>query len=268
MQSEKVASDYQDVVTDSGFISVFSFYQFARIFMIYTDNYPSFGDDDREALRILVRKILKPGCRILEIGSWLGTGSTKVIIEELCSVDDGKLYCVDTWKGSVNVARHQDIVARYDVFGTFLHNVKSAGGETNVHPLVMNSSDAAIIVADGCMDLIFIDGDHSYIRTSEDISLWKSKVRLGGILCGHDCECRPTGQLRDAIYSSRDADHISGEGTPFAVIHPGVVAAVDEAFNGLANLWAEIPMLRADGTYGRATLWDTRTKARIEAQKC
>ena len=234
--------------------------------MIYTDDYLSFGDDDREALRILVRKILKPGCRILEIGSWLGTGSTQVIIEELASVEGGKLYCVDTWKGSKNVPQHQDIVAHYDVFATFLHNVKQVCGEAYVHPLVMNSSAAASIVRDGCMDLIFIDGDHSYMSTSEDISLWKSKIREGGVLCGHDCECRPTGHLRDAIYSSRDADHISGDGTPFSVIHPGVVTAVDEMFNGLANLWAEAPLHRADGTYGRATLWDIRQPAIVVDQ--
>lgn len=226
--------------------------------MIYSENYPSFGEDDKQALRALVRSILKPGCRILEIGSWLGTGSTKVIIEELSSVEGGKLYCVDTWKGSKNVARHQDIVAHYDVLGTFLHNVKAAGGADSTCPLVMNSRDAAAIVADGCLDMVFIDGDHSYLSTSEDIALWKLKVSSGGTLCGHDCECRPSGSLRDAIYSSRDVDHIPGDGTPFAVIHPGVVIAVEEAFNGKANLWAETPLSRTDGTVGRATLWDMR----------
>lgn len=231
--------------------------------MLFLNNYPSFGDDDKEALRLLVRQILRPKCRILEIGSWLGTGSTRVIIEELMSIEDGKMYCVDTWKGSKNVSQHQDIVAKYDVFGTFLHNVENAGGDGRVHPLVMNSNCAAAIVADGYFDLIFIDGDHSYSSTKEDIQLWESKVRVGGILCGHDCECRPTGQLRDSIYSSRDADHISGEGTPFSVIHPGVVTAVDELFNGSANLWAETPILRADGTHGRATLWDIRRLAAL-----
>jgi predicted O-methyltransferase YrrM len=224
--------------------------------MIYEDDYPSFGSDDSEALRTLVRSVLKPDCKILEIGSWLGSGSTRVIIEELRTVDAGRLYCVDTWKGSKNVARHLDIVARYDVFGTFLHNVRLADGETIVRPLPMSSNDAAAIVADGCLDMVFIDGDHSYASTSQDISLGQSKVRLGGILCGHDCECRPTGTLRDAIYSSRDMDHIPGDGTPFSVIHPGVVVAVDEAFAGSAHLWSEVPLPRADGTFGRATLWN------------
>lgn len=224
--------------------------------MIYTENYLSFGEDDREALRALVRKVCKPGCRILEIGSWLGSGSTRVIIEELASIESGRLYCVDTWKGSLNVARHKEIVASHDVFGTFLHNVKLVGGEPYVSPLMMSSRDAASIVADGCFDLVFIDGDHSYENSRDDIALWKAKVREGGILCGHDCECRPNGSLRDAIYAARGLDHISGTGTLFAVIHPGVVLAVDEAFHGSANLWADEPLQRPDGTYGRATLWD------------
>jgi hypothetical protein len=147
-------------------------------------------------------------------------------------------------------------VASHDVFGTFLHNVKLVGGEPYVSPLMMSSKDAAAIVADGCFDLVFIDGDHSYESTCEDIALWKNKVRVGGILCGHDCECRPYGSLRDGICAARRVDHISGTGTPFAVIHPGVVLAVDEAFAGSANLWADELLQRPNGTCGRATLWD------------
>jgi predicted O-methyltransferase YrrM len=224
--------------------------------MIYTDYYPSFGEDDKEALRILVRKVRRSGCRVLEIGSWLGSGSTKVIIEELASTEGSRLYCVDTWKGSPNVVRHQEIVAQYDVFGTFRHNVILAGGDAFVCPLLMSSECAAEIIVDGFFDLVFIDGDHSYASTRNDIALWRNKIRNGGILCGHDCECRPNSYLRDTICAARDLDHIAGTGTPFAVIHPGVVLAVNEAFGDAANLWAERPLSRPDGTNGRPTLWD------------
>lgn len=224
--------------------------------MIYQDSCISFGEDDKEALRKLVRRVLKPGCRIVEIGSWLGAGSTRVIIEELKTIEGGMLYCVDTWKGSINVSHHQDVTARYNVFETFLHNVKLAGGEAYVHPYVMSSSDAAAIIEDGSMDLVFIDGDHSYLRASEDISLWRHKVREGGILCGHDCECRPDNVLCDTITSYPNIDHVSGAGTPFVAIHLGVVVAVEQAFKGSANLWAETPFLKTNGSFARATLWD------------
>lgn len=225
--------------------------------MIYPDIYPSFGEDDRNALCVLINRVIRPGCRILEIGSWLGAGSTRVIIEELASVENARLYCVDTWKGSPNVVSHQKIAAEYDVFKTFMHNVEMAGGADMVCPLVMNSEQAAEVMTDSFFDLIFIDGDHSYAGTRSDIAHWRSKVRKGGILCGHDCECRPQGALHELISSSRDMDHMPGTGTPFAVIHPGVVLAVDEAFNGSANLWAEQTLTRLDGSEGRATLWDS-----------
>ena len=100
---------------------------------LYLDPFTtSFGVDDQQALRALVRRVVRPGCRIVETGSWLGTGSTKVIIEELLGVVDVKLFCVDTWKGSPNVVRHQQIVDEYDVVASFRRNVSLAGGESVV----------------------------------------------------------------------------------------------------------------------------------------
>lgn len=224
--------------------------------MIYLDCYPSFGQDDCAALRCLVRKIAKPDCRILEVGSWLGTGSTRVILDELSSISGSKLYCVDTWKGSPNVIRHQQIVEEYDVLSTFRHNVKEACADNLVCQLIMTSRDAAAIIADTQFDLIFIDGDHSYAQTNEDIAMWRQKVRKGGILCGHDCECRPVGSLRERILAARDVDSIDGDGSSFLAIHPGVVIAVQDAFEGKAHLWAEDTLTRADGSQGRATIWD------------
>lgn len=223
---------------------------------IYLDSYPSFGSDDCEALRILLRKVIRPSCRVLEIGSWLGTGSTRVIIEELLAIPDAKLYCVDTWMGSPNVARHLEIADEYDVVATFRHNVNSAGGCGIVRQLIMNSDDAADIIGSDTFDLVFIDGDHSYEQTRNDIQIWRPKVRGGGILCGHDCECRPHGALRERILSAGNSDSITGVGTPFAAVHHGVVLAVDEAFGGGAHLWSEDLMQRSDGTTGRATIWD------------
>jgi hypothetical protein len=224
--------------------------------MLYLDAWPSFGADDREALRRLVRRVAKPGCRMLEIGSWLGTGSTRVIIDEILHLPDARLYCVDTWKGSPNVPRHQEMIGKYDIPASFRHNVKVAGAEHLVCQMVMTSQDAAAIVADGCLDLVFVDGNHAYLETRGDIARWKSKVRRGGIICGHDCECRPSDALRDVLLAARDEDSIPGTGSEFAAIHPGVVLAVEEAFGMHVHLWAEETMLRSDGTTGRATLWD------------
>jgi hypothetical protein len=36
------------------------------------------------------------------------------------------------------------------------------------------------------LDLVYIDGDHTYEAVAEDIKLWEPKVRPGGIIGGHD----------------------------------------------------------------------------------
>ena len=63
--------------------------------------------------------------------------------------------------------------------------------------------DAAEYVPDGSLDFVFIDADHSYEAVAADIDAWRSKVKPGGILSGHDY-----GHIR----------------------FPGVARAVDERF--------------------------------------
>ncbi|CAK9026267.1 unnamed protein product [Durusdinium trenchii] len=48
------------------------------------------------------------------------------------------------------------------------------------------SSRASYEVADESLDVVFIDGDHSYEAVREDIAHWSGKVRPGGYLSGHD----------------------------------------------------------------------------------
>lgn len=65
------------------------------------------------------------------------------------------------------------------------------------------SVQAASLVRDGTLDLVFIDADHSYEGCVADIKAWSPKVRTGGFISGHD--------------------YHSGN-------FPGVVQAVEESF--------------------------------------
>ncbi len=221
---------------------------------LFTGEFIAFSDFDRVALRSLIRRIQKPFKRMLEVGSWLGNGSTKTFIEEL-SGGRGVLYCVDTWKGNSNVTRHQAIVSEYDVFATFLWNVSVAKGENTVKPLLMSSKDAAEVMADDSFDLIFIDGDHSYTATKMDIEMWSPKIRKGGILCGHDCEIRPEVMGREYLWQHRLDDTVRGNAR-LPTVHPGPILAVDEAFSGSAYLWAEEPIRLDNNYWGYSTIWD------------
>ena len=50
----------------------------------------------------------------------------------------------------------------------------------------MTSEDAAPKVADESLDFVFIDGNHAKPYVTQDLTLWTPKVKLGGIIAGHD----------------------------------------------------------------------------------
>ena len=50
----------------------------------------------------------------------------------------------------------------------------------------MKSLEAAKMIKDFSLDYVFIDGDHSYDGVHRDIEAWKSKVKPGGWIGGHD----------------------------------------------------------------------------------
>ncbi|CAE8696289.1 unnamed protein product, partial [Polarella glacialis] len=55
--------------------------------------------------------------------------------------------------------------------------------------LIMQASAEAAAWAsrpDASLDLVFVDGDHSYVGAMGDIEAWWPALRTGGVLAGHD----------------------------------------------------------------------------------
>jgi predicted O-methyltransferase YrrM len=211
---------------------------------LYTGEFCAFSEADAQALTQLLRRVLRPGCRAAEVGSWLGNGSTLALLRELSTVADARLLCVDTWRGNPGNVRHSVITERFDVLGTFRRNTAAYADRLDI--LVADSLVAASLIRDGAFDLAFIDADHTYAAVKADIAAWRLKVRVGGILCGHDCESRVTPELAARIVEGRDCDTVSIPGFKFANLHAGCVLAVHEAFDGTAELFAET---------GASTVW-------------
>jgi predicted O-methyltransferase YrrM len=220
---------------------------------IYPYCFRAFSAADSRVLALLVEAIGKARPVVLELGSWLGDGSTACFIKEL-ERSRGILYCVDTWRGNKQVPRHREIDEQYDVFATYLANVRRTGGEKVVKPMMMTSREAATIVSDHSFDLVFIDADHSYTSVKEDIRLWLPKVTPGGILCGHDCESDAEKIGLDVLYANRSKDAIEGFGD-FPLIHPGPILAVYEAFKYKVRLWANELVELGNGLKGRSSIW-------------
>jgi predicted O-methyltransferase YrrM len=50
----------------------------------------------------------------------------------------------------------------------------------------MLSAEAATMFENGSLDFVYLDADHSFESAWQDLSVWYPKVRIGGILAGHD----------------------------------------------------------------------------------
>lgn len=146
------------------------------------DHYNAQGDiEAMPQLARLAREGTESELRAIEVGSW--AGATTILLSDL----GFHVYAVDHWCGS---DRLEDVANEMGgspaVFRLFCSNMGDRLFRS-VTPLWMESRLAAAIwPASLKVDLMYIDGDHTYHGAREDILAWTPKVRHGGILAGHD----------------------------------------------------------------------------------
>lgn len=100
----------------------------------------------------------------------------------------GHLTMVDAWREFpsdqyVDVA-NVDEVQHLRNMAQAIGNVQEFTGRYEIVRAL--STDAAARHADGSLDFVYLDADHSHDGVMRDLHAWRPKVRAGGILCGHD----------------------------------------------------------------------------------
>ena len=141
-----------------------------RIFRIFTHL------TEREKLLLYdLSRSLPPDSVIVEIGSYLGASTC--FLASAVRRRGGKVYAVDTW---TNLGMTE---GPRDTFKEFCDNTKPFSG--CIHIRKGTSGDIARGFSEK-VDLIFIDGDHSYEGVKSDLDAWLPKVKDGGIVVFHD----------------------------------------------------------------------------------
>ena len=122
----------------------------------------------------------------VEIGTWKGA-SIKYLAQEVR--DTGKnirLYGVDTFKGTTGEPTQQmdEAVLKDVLYETYLKNIESV--KAYVTTIIGDSHEVHKRFEERSLDVVFIDGDHSYEALLLDLAGWYPKVKQGGIIAGHD----------------------------------------------------------------------------------
>lgn len=132
---------------------------------------------------------LGPGAIGAEIGVAIGQMS-----EALLRAGVVRLYMIDSWAAEADqpesYRQSGDWHARCTQpeqdahYRAALEATDFAGDRRIV--IRLPSVEAAKAIEDASLDFCFIDADHSYEGVKADIAAWRTKVKPGGWLCGHD----------------------------------------------------------------------------------
>ncbi|WP_431476287.1 class I SAM-dependent methyltransferase [Massilia eburnea] len=98
-----------------------------------------------------------------------------------------KCYAVDTWQGD----EHAGIYGQEVFEQVHMHNQDFYSGFSRL--LRMTFDDAANYFADGSIDLLHIDGLHTYEAVKHDFDTWLPKLAPGAIVLFHDINVRERG---------------------------------------------------------------------------
>jgi MMP 1-O-methyltransferase len=152
----------------------------------------------------LARDCTVPGV-IVEIGSWKGRSTMCLALGSMKG--QGKtIFAIDPHTGS---PEHWAAFGTVSTFDEFSDNVRRAGVEDIVVPLVHTSSDVARTF-DEAVAMVFIDGAHEFESVKQDFDDWVPKVVEGGIVALHDAVTRPGPRrvARDFVLRSRSFRHV------------------------------------------------------------
>jgi hypothetical protein len=138
-------------------------------------------------------QILPNGSTVVEVGVYEGKSLAYFMVEMLRENKSFNVYAIDSFTFS-------DEQTKENIEVVFRRNLSSVIDKVNV--IRGDSGGSAEQFEDESIDFLYLDADHIYSRVHSDIKAWLPKIKVGGIISGHDyCEA-----------------------------HEGVIEAVDEIF--------------------------------------
>jgi hypothetical protein len=167
-----------------------------------------FSEADIAAYKTLYESVPLGGTTA-ELGVW--QGRSLCAIAEVIRGRRLRVHAIDTFGGTEG---ERDVVHDCDgkLQEVFESNLSRFHLREQVEVHRGSTSSVSQTFVQGSLDLVFIDADHRYEQTLADVRTWLPKVKLGGILCGHDYK-RPWRHLwgHDRSGVKRAVDEVLGK---------------------------------------------------------
>jgi len=119
----------------------------------------------------------------VEIGTYKGA-SIMFLAEKIKDLNKNiKLYGIDTFEGSIEHQEDPEVKAG-KLYEVYLKNIDPL--KDYIITIKGNSKEVYKQFEDESIDFLFIDADHAYESVKKDLELWFPKIKIGGIISGHD----------------------------------------------------------------------------------
>lgn len=148
----------------------------------YEETFPDFGCSwaghkyfGYDLVRNVMPKI------IVELGTYKGTSFFSFCQAVKDAYYDARLYAVDTWRGDEHAGFYDD-----SIFQEISEIAKKYYSGLKFNLLRKNFDDAADEFENSTIDLLHIDGLHTYAAVKHDFETWLPKVNKEGIILLHD----------------------------------------------------------------------------------
>jgi predicted O-methyltransferase YrrM len=127
------------------------------------------------------------GGTFVELGCYKGKSTSFIGVEIHKRKKDINFFAIDSFQGATNSTDANEIKAYEgisEIKESYTYNVAPIGNK--IKTIVSLTDEAAQYFEDGSVDVVFVDGGHSYEVVKADILAWLPKVKKGGIISGHD----------------------------------------------------------------------------------
>jgi protein YibB len=181
---------------------------------------PSFATGKGRSDVLAAARALAEDGIFVEVGTFKGDFAERLVI--LC--EPRKLYCVDPYE---SYADYKDTINTRTPLDAIYHETcaRMARFGERIEFMRAYSVNAAEQFSEESVDFVYIDANHSFQYVYKDLCLWYSKLRVGGLICGHDA-LDTDERARDAKGNIEIAWERDTDGTVSSGGHYGVLKAL------------------------------------------